>query len=725
MANSIKLGAINGLNGFVVTGIDKFSEGASVSEAGDINNDGFDDIIIGSRKPGALAGESYVLFGKRSGFSRNFDVSSLNGSNGFVLKGVDSQDGSGFSVSSAGDINGDNIDDLIIGAPRANPTDNGAFNGSGQSYVVFGRNSNFPSIFNLADLLPGNGGNGSNGFAINGEEFADRSGTSVSSAGDFNGDGNSDLIIGAPANTATNGREDAGESYVIFGGQTPYSSPVELSSLNGSDGFSLNGEFDRDESGISVSSAGDLNKDGFDDIIIGAPRSDINGKSNVGKSYVVFGRSTGFPSELSNLNGLNGFTINGIKSEDDLGRQVSNIGDVNGDGIDDIIINAPVGSIQQNGGSSYVIFGSKGRFRPSVNVKQLNGRNGFLITGDRRGIKSVSGAGDFNGDGIEDLIVGAPNADSNNESKAGESYIVYGRCDGTFPTVDLASLSSREGFVIKGAERGDNAGQNVSGVGDINQDGFDDVIIDADSGSYVVFGRASIQAGARVVPGSSNRADNLGGTAGKDLLRGLGGNDSLVGGSGNDEIFGNLGNDTLRGGAGNDFISGCRGQDRLFGDDGNDRLSGGIGNDRLKGGNGKDRLFGDDDKDTLSGGSGNDTLIGGNGKDILTGNVGRDIFDFNNVRESRVGAAKRDIITDFRRNQDKIDLRTIDAKTGKGNQAFRFIGRAKFSGRKGELRYTLGRNSTVVSGDINGDKVNDFQIQLSKAINLSSNDFLL
>ena len=123
-------------------------------------------------------------------FPNPFNLSDLNGSNGFVLNGIDSGDRSGISVSSAGDVNGDGIDDLIIGADSADPN----LSNSGESYVVFGSTAGFGASFELSSL---SSGNGSNGFVLNGIDTSDFSGFSVSSAGDINGDGIDDLIIGA------------------------------------------------------------------------------------------------------------------------------------------------------------------------------------------------------------------------------------------------------------------------------------------------------------------------------------------------------------------------------------------------------------------------------------------------------------------------------------------------------------------------------------------------
>ena len=208
----IQLSSLNGTKGFRLNGVAAGDySGRSVSAAGDINGDGFDDIVIGAlgADPGGTnSGSSYVVFGKASGFSAKLNLSTLNGSNGFRIDGVAANDYSGYSVSSAGDVNGDGFDDLIIGASNADP--NGS--GSGSSYVVFGKASGFSASLNLSTL------NGTTGFRIDGVAADDRSGRSVSAAGDVNGDGFGDLIIGA-ANADPNGSY-SGSSYVVFGRAT-------------------------------------------------------------------------------------------------------------------------------------------------------------------------------------------------------------------------------------------------------------------------------------------------------------------------------------------------------------------------------------------------------------------------------------------------------------------------------------------------------------------------
>jgi hypothetical protein len=265
----------------------------------------------------------------------------------------------------------------------------------------------FPSVIELFSL------DASVGVQINGEASEDDSGSLVSSAGDINGDGFDDIIVAAPGG-GTEGYyiPSSGATYVVFGTASGFSTALELSTLDGTNGFQITGE-PYEWIGHSVSSAGDVNGDGFDDIIIGANTADPNGQSS-GASYVVYGKATGFAAdlELSTINGTNGFQINGETAGDGSGFSVSSAGDVNGDGFDDIIIGAS--GADPNGGysgASYVVFGRTSGFGTTFELSSLNGTNGFQINGEALGSRSgssVSSAGDVNGDGFDDIIVGAP-----------------------------------------------------------------------------------------------------------------------------------------------------------------------------------------------------------------------------------------------------------------------------------------------------------------------------
>jgi hypothetical protein len=149
-----------------------------------------------------------------------------------------------------------------------------------------------PSFLSLANL------NGRNGFRLEGVDNLDYSGRSVASAGDVNGDGFDDVIIGA-FQADPNGVNRAGESYVVFGSGAGFPAAMSLADLDGQNGFRLDGIDAGDRSGLSVASAGDVNGDGFDDVIVGAYGAYQNGNREAGESYVVFGSDAGFPAAMS------------------------------------------------------------------------------------------------------------------------------------------------------------------------------------------------------------------------------------------------------------------------------------------------------------------------------------------------------------------------------------------------------------------------------------------
>ena len=491
---SLELSELDGSNGFVINGIDErgFFD-VSVSSAGDVNGDGFDDLLIGGFNvdPNGVdsAWSTYVVFGNSSGFNTNLELSELDGSNGFVINGINQDENSSVSVSGAGDVNGDGFDDLLIGT------------GGAGSNVVFGNSSGFSPSLELSEL------DGSNGFVINSINEDDFSDVSVSGAGDVNGDGLDDLLIGA-SSADLDGLSNAGSTYVVFGNSSGFNASLELSELNGSNGFAINGNSAIDLFAESVSNAGDVNGDGLDDLLIGASSADPNGFIEAGSTYVVFGNSSGFSANLrlSELDGSNGFAINGINERDFSGDNVSNAGDVNGDGLDDLLIGAS--NADPNGindaGSTYVVFGNSSGFNTNLELSELDGSNGFVINGinerDFSGI-SVSGAGDVNGDGLDDLLIGASSADPNGLPNAGSTYVVFGNSSDFSASLELSELDGSNGFAINGVDPLDFSGDNVSNAGDVNGDGLDDLLISAPDAvpngfinaatTYVVFGANS------------------------------------------------------------------------------------------------------------------------------------------------------------------------------------------------------------------------------------------
>jgi hypothetical protein len=338
-------------------------------------------------------------------------------------------------IINVGDVNGDGFDDGMVGVPEYR----GA---AGVSLLVYGSKNGVKNKFNVKKLFDSGGGNGRLGTVFEGAAVNDLSGKKVTGLGDINGDGIDDFAIGAPDADA-NGFRNSGETYVVFGQEDGFDAEFKLSALkpenggDGSRGFVAKGTFAHDRSGANVTSVGDLNADGIDDFAIVAQHADTYGMKNVGMTYVVFGGESFEPEmELYKLHpdaggdGSHGFIVQGNRAHDLLGDTVQGGQDVNGDGIDDLLITA--NRAEANGlvdaGQSYLIFGSRdfeGEFKTADLAEENggDGSRGMIFNGSSR--KTMAGgsvrlAGDMNGDGIDDLVIGIGN------DKAEANGIVFG-----------------------------------------------------------------------------------------------------------------------------------------------------------------------------------------------------------------------------------------------------------------------------------------------------------
>lgn len=450
----VNLTSLASVDGSRILGKRQDEEANFVFGGCDVNGDKFSDVIVGARKheltTAILArGAVYVVFGKPGGIGQNLRVADLNGNNGFMIRGADTHSNAGRSVSCAGDVNGDGLGDLLIGATSGMD--------SGAAYVVFGKIGGFPPIVELASL------NGTNGFKIQGGNL-DRAGVSVA-AGDVNKDGFSDVIVGAFPNSGP------GAAFVVFGKAGGFAPTLNVSGLNGANGFKISGEANVDSTGASARlAAADVNGDGFADIILGSDKG----------AYVVYGKSGGFAPNLSlsGLNGANGskFVDGGLKIQ-----SVAAVGDINGDKIADFTVGV------SNGGR-HVVFGKPGGFGATVNLQALGNTAGFKIAGLWQ--HSTAAGVDLNGDGFSDVVVS-----HNGHQNKGTVYVIYGKAGG-FTNINVSSLNGTNGFRIEGesAQGFLGAGQ---GAGDYNGDGIHDLLLGSVANfdlfragtSYVIYGK--------------------------------------------------------------------------------------------------------------------------------------------------------------------------------------------------------------------------------------------
>ena len=350
-------------------------------------------------------------------------------------------------LTNIGDVNGDGHDDAAVAATKTS-------DGAGMTFVVYGSEAGISSKFDVQNLFEANGGDGSQGAVFHGANRNDRAGQSVSPAGDINGDGIDDFIIGA-SDADPNGVRNAGTSYVVFGTTDGFDASVSLADIansGGQEGFAINGIGAHDLSGSVVAAIGDINNDGRDDIAIGASQADIGNKKNAGQTYVLYGTDELFSSdfELSSLlsenggDGSRGFVLNGTRKHDWAGTHVEGGADLNGDGLDDLLVTAPNANADRltNSGQSYVIFGDSEGFAPELDLGDFrsangnDGTHGFSISGSNR--KSREGgyvriADDMNSDGIADLVIGVGNQSSTRRS------VLYGvrKCGGEIRLVSL------------------------------------------------------------------------------------------------------------------------------------------------------------------------------------------------------------------------------------------------------------------------------------------------
>ncbi|MHA1979069.1 MAG: carboxypeptidase regulatory-like domain-containing protein [Candidatus Hodarchaeales archaeon] len=428
--------------------------GRAVAKAGDVNNDGYADFLIGEPNDdygGADAGQAYLILGKSTGWAQGLSLSSVSAS--FV--GENADDNAGGTIAGVGDVNNDSYDDILIGA-RDNSFGGG---GAGQVYLILGRpTGKWAMRMSLTDA----------NASFVGENSGDFAGDSIAGAGDFNNDSYDDFLIGS---ISSEGGTNAGQTYLFFGRPTQnWYYRTSLADANAS----FLGEHPEDYSGRAVAGAGDVNNDGFDDILIGASHNNEIGV-DAGQSYLILGRTAATLSVDMSLETVSNASYLGLRPYDYSGNAVAGAGDVNNDGFDDILIGAYFSNTTGTGaGEVFLILGKSSGWQMDTSLANVDASFAGEYQNDEAGW-AVSGAGDVNNDSYADFMIGARWNDAAG-SQSGKFYLFLGKSTinwGINTSLLLANMS------FSGENAGDEAGGALAGVGDVNKDGYADLLIGA------------------------------------------------------------------------------------------------------------------------------------------------------------------------------------------------------------------------------------------------------
>ena len=409
--------------------------GFAVAGAGDADADGLADLLIGAYgedELGRRTGAAYLVLGASAlAAEGELDLSLADAK----LLGEDTDTYAGCSLAGAGDTDGDGYDDLLVGAYQADT----AKLEPGAAYLLLGPLS---GSWDLAQA----------DAAIYGENGLDFAGKAVAGAGDVDGDGRSDLLVGAEREDS--GGNMAGMAYLLLG-------PVSATSLGDATARYM-GEADSDIAGSALAGLGDSDGDGFDDLLVGALGND-DGGSGAGCAYLLLGPST-WDRELASADGQ----LMGDDAGDEAGTAVAAAGDVNCDGYCDLLIGAP-GDDEggTDAGAAYLLLA------PLSGALTLSAADAKLVGeayNDGAG-RAVAGIGDADGDGCDELLVGAYREDSTG-ADGGAAYLVLG-------PVSCSALLADASVMYAGEDVGDYAGYAVAAAGDADGDGLADMLIGA------------------------------------------------------------------------------------------------------------------------------------------------------------------------------------------------------------------------------------------------------
>ncbi len=420
-------------DGFAIFGEDSNNRlGSASTLSGDLNGDGYDDIVVaaGQNDRGQThAGTVYVIWGQPGSTRADINVSSIDNSNGFRIIGHEDNNHLGDSeetdlentqpfnfLDASGDFNGDGINDLLIGHSLSDQSGTE----SGVVYLVFGRSGTTRADIDLANL-------GSEGFRLTnnaGDRFL---GNSVQFIGDYNDDGYNDIVLGEVG--ADDGASNAGRAYVVFGHAGPTFTNVDLTSLDGTNGFTITTSVADSRLGSRVH-GGDINGDGRTDVIVGQSWASPNGRTEAGRTAVIYGAgSAPYPDiNVDSLSSPQGFVVWG-ESAGDFSSHNLCVGDVDADGIDDLLVtgweDAEGGT---TAGAAWVLYGETGTARATIDLATLSGATGFKIIGDTENDEFGKNCAlaDINGNGYQDLILSSEEGEDNG-TDTGEVNVLWGR----------------------------------------------------------------------------------------------------------------------------------------------------------------------------------------------------------------------------------------------------------------------------------------------------------